>query len=371
MCPIAPAFDGKGPAWRAAWLLAALADTHDVSSHVVVASGRQRTIGALGALLRGRPAEVGWFMPSQAWRDALRATDGTDVMIAVTVRVVGGPVAVPLVVDHIDALSVNLAGRSRGPEPLPVRVAAAIEARLMKRWERRIASWSAAQFAICDADAAALAQPPRALVVGPVAPIGADPRGPRSIDVVLTGNMSYPPNREAAEWLDREVAPRIRASHPEAVILVAGRAADRLKLTYAQAVADVPSVLELLADSRVAVAPLRGIGTGIPIKMLEAAAAGAALVVSPWAHARLPLPARVADSASEMAARVVELLDDEPARSGLAGEASAALAGYGLPTLRSELELVLRAVSSGHETEGQQPHGGANREARTEAGRGR
>ena len=103
-----------------------------------------RTLGALGSLARGRPAQVGWMAPRRLRQLAAAAAVDSDAVIASTVRVMFAPLAVPVIVDHIDALSANLHERSRlEPNPL-LRLAASAEALLMKRHERSVSRWATA-----------------------------------------------------------------------------------------------------------------------------------------------------------------------------------------------------------------------------------
>src|SRR5438094_647246 len=61
-------------------------------------------------------------------------------------------------------------------------------------------------------------------------PFDEPPGHVRDLDVVFTGNMSYPPNRDAAQWIAAEIAPKLRARRPDARLVVVGRNADRLRL---------------------------------------------------------------------------------------------------------------------------------------------
>ena len=114
--------------------------------------------------------------------------ESCDVVLAITVRAVRGPLSAPLVLDHVDALSVNMRCRATGPEAAPIRWAARLEATLLERWERRLRRHAAAQIAISSLDAALLPSPRRCKLFStasrflpsrPVAP-------KRDIDVILT-----------------------------------------------------------------------------------------------------------------------------------------------------------------------------------------
>jgi hypothetical protein len=166
----------------------------------------------------------------------------------------------------------------------------------------------------------------------------------RDIDVVFTGNMRYPPNREAALWLDREIAPELRRLRPATRIVVAGRGAHLLPLREVERMSDVPSIPEILARSRIAIVPMSQIVSGVPTKALEAAICGAALVVTPSTHERLPLPARVAADAAGLAAEAAALLADPIVCRALSDAARAALADRGIGEIAQRLDRVLATV---------------------------
>jgi polysaccharide biosynthesis protein PslH len=339
-----PEAGGKGDQSRAFSFISHLAPAHDVA---VVSAARASTaeaeaalravadvdIAATGPALRGvaslwdlvrlRPAQIGWMMPAGAWRRARERAATADVVLVNTSRSLRGPLPAPIVLDHVDALSLNMRRRASGPERLPIRAAARLEAVLMRRWERQAARWCAGQVATTVEDAANLPADPRCEVipVGWDARAGAGDRAERDLDVVLSGNMGYPPNRDAAEWFASEILPAVRHRRPGTSALVVGRDASALRLSGVEIASDVPDLLAYLRRAKVAIAPLR-MGTGAPYKVLEAAASGPAVVATPWAAKSFGLPPTGA-TAEELARRTVELLDDEAlraeqARAGLA-----------------------------------------------------
>jgi hypothetical protein len=343
--PRAPQADGKGDAIRAAAFGRALAAAHEVEFFIPAVSMPRRLIAAAGDLLAGSPAQVGFCMPKREWTRATVAAARSDVVIAITVRAIRGKPTTPTIVDHVDCLSLNWAQRARGPEGAPRRMLARVEARRLKRWEDRVAKWATVQTALTEQEASLLPQPPPAHVLPPLAPAQPTPAD-RDIDVVFTGNMGYPPNRVSALWIEREIAPQIRRLVPSARVAVAGRHAARLRLRNVETMSDVPSISEILARSKVAIVPLTGLGTGVPNKALEAAACGAALVVTPWMHERLPLPACVASDAQGLAGHVARLLYDEEARTALAREAQAAVTSYSVEALSEQLASLLEAATA-------------------------
>jgi glycosyltransferase involved in cell wall biosynthesis len=367
--PRMPTPGGKGDQIRAFQFAQALAPQHsvqvlttgagvdssqDVSAladiRVSDASPLSRALGGLGALLRGQPVQVGWMMPQRGWREVRRLSADCDVVLAITVRAVRGPLPALLVIDHIDAISVNMRRRATGPEAAPVRWAARIEAALLERWERRLRRYAAAQIAISPLDAALLPSPPEVHVVHNYVEVPAEPAGgtERDIDVILTGNMSYPPNRDAAQWLSDSIAPELLARRPDTSICVVGRRAGELEFDPRIEVhTDVPALDPFLRRSKIALAPLR-LGTGNATKVLEAMVAGAAVVATPAAVESFGFPAtavETADTAEGLASAIESLLADSSARSGLVARSFELVRSYGPEAQRERLEAILASVA--------------------------
>ena len=368
--PRMPADGGKGDQLRAFQLVRALAREHTVEvvttgagvgstvwpdSLSAVAevrlyevSAAARAAGGLGALLRAQPFQVGWMTPWGCWRDILQRAESCDVVLAITARSVRGSLAAPVVLDHVDALSVNMRRRAAGPEAAPIRWAARLEAVLLERWERRLREHVAAQIAISPLDAQFLPRPPDPNVVPNCVELPPPPGShERDLDVILTGNMAYPPNRDAARWLSDSIAPELWARRPETSIWVVGRGAKALALDPRIEVrTDVPALTPFLQRAKIAIAPLR-IGTGSPNKVLEAMAAGAAVVATPEAVASFAFPAgavETAETTEGLASAAEHLLADPSARSALVMRSSEVVQLYSPAAQRERLEAILTSI---------------------------
>jgi hypothetical protein len=289
------------------------------------------------------------MMPGRAWRAVRRLAPDADVVVAVTSRSLRGSLRVPVALDHVDALSLNMRRRADGPESAPVRWAARIEAKLLRRWERRLSRWVAVQAVTSPVDAGHLPDRPDIWVLPisvsvPAAPVVA---GERDIDVILTGNMAYPPNADAARWLSETIAPAIWRRRPDASVWVVGRDAGRLSLSPSIEVRDdVPELARCLRRAKVALAPLR-IGTGSPIKVLEAMAAGAVVVATPSSLASFAFPpgaVLTADTAEGLAAEATRLLADAGAREQFAARGRLLVAAHDADAQQERLDALLEAA---------------------------
>ena len=314
----------------------------------VPASLPTRALAAGAGVVRDVPGQVAAMMPGSCWREVRRLAGHCDVAVANTVRSLRGPLDVPLVIDHVDALSLNMLRRSSFARGRGSRALFRFEAARLRRWEVRAARWVAAQVVTAADDARALPSHPRPVVI----PVGWDfperaESCERDLDVVMSGNMRYPPNRHAALWLAREIAPAVRRSRPEARILVVGRGAGELGVASLEVATDVAETAAYLSRAKIAVAPLWS-GTGSPYKVIEAAAAGAAVVGTRAALAPFGLAAGAADDAAGFAAAIVHLLEDPEALTSAREEAAHAARLHTAGRMTERLEAVLETARLAH-----------------------
>jgi glycosyltransferase involved in cell wall biosynthesis len=152
-----------------------------------------------------------------------------------------------------------------------------------------------------------------------------DAGAPRTFDIGFWGQLGYFANADAAGWLMEKIWPAIRERHPSATLAIAGagaprslrHAAERRGITLLSPVDDMAAFARSV---RVALLPVR-YGSGQLTKVLEAAAAGCAIVATPHALRGLaPLVPHVqtALDAPSLAGAASELLSDEPRRAAMA-----------------------------------------------------
>jgi glycosyltransferase involved in cell wall biosynthesis len=160
----------------------------------------------------------------------------------------------------------------------------------------------------------------------PAAPL--DPCGAPAPTVLFVGNFIHRPNVDAALWLMRSIFPLVSRERPDArLILVGPNPPNQVRALAGQTMTvtgGVASVFPFLNDATVVVAPLRT-GGGMRVKVLEALAAGKALVASPLAVAGLDVcdgeQLVLAERDHEFASAIVSLLDNAAARRRLAQSA--------------------------------------------------
>lgn len=155
-----------------------------------------------------------------------------------------------------------------------------------------------------------------------------DPFPPGLRPIVMTGQMDYRPNSEAAAWFAAEVLPRIRRTEPRAHFFAVGANPPpglARGLPHVTVTGRVEDVRPYLAHADIAVAPLR-IARGLQNKVLEAMAMAKPVVATTAATRALTVVGGrnllVADRAEDFAEAVLRGLDAmETVRLGCAARA--------------------------------------------------
>lgn len=248
---------------------------------------------------------------------------------------------VPLVLNQYEpgaAAARDACRASRGM----ARTAAAFDWIAWERFERRVIRRMTAVVALTDRDRETLQRlapkvPIATIPLGTELPEHAlDPAGDDPPRVLFVGSFRHPPNVEAAARLMRKIFPAIRARVPQARLDLIGEALPESLRQGAgpgvKATGWVEDVEPYMDRAAVIVAPLQQ-GGGMRVKVLEALAAGKAVVASPRALAGLDGivdraggkqgAVLVGHNDTEIAEAVISLLENRAERTALAGRARA------------------------------------------------
>jgi glycosyltransferase involved in cell wall biosynthesis len=204
--------------------------------------------------------------------------------------------------------------------------------RAWSTFERRIVDTVEAVVVFSARDALQVAGHPRATVIPLSVPLQSPPAAEagNGRSVVFVGNYGHHPNVDAARWLIDDIYPRVRAAVGDARLWIVGDgprdALDSLRSRgSAEVTGRVPDASDWTRRATVFVAPLR-LGGGIRVKVLEALAAGKAVVATPLAVAGLEGvggAVSLADTGESLAERISELLASPEKRAKLEGRARA------------------------------------------------
>jgi glycosyltransferase involved in cell wall biosynthesis len=217
----------------------------------------------------------------------------------------------------------------------PVRLMRELDVLAWERYARRTAARADAFVTFTERDRTLVASygdvPVRVIPFGGDLPDeAADPAGTDPPAILFVGGYRHVPNADAALRLQRAILPAVRRRHPEATLELVGadptpamREAAGPGTTLHGRVASVRTHLERAA---VVAVPIR-LGGGMRVKVLEALAAGKAVVASPLAVAGLDVvdgrDFLLAETQDEFAEAICALLGDRERRIALGRAARA------------------------------------------------
>jgi glycosyltransferase involved in cell wall biosynthesis len=173
--------------------------------------------------------------------------------------------------------------------------------------------------------------------------------------ILFLASLDWFPNIDALDHFIAEILPVIRRASPQATLRIVGRrlnAADAARFAKnagVEVIGEVDDVREELRHASVVVVPLR-IGGGSRLKILEALAAGKAVVATTIGAEGLAVEdgvhLRIADGADPFSRATCELLRDESQRRAL-GRSGRALveARYGWDALATQMQSVWQAAA--------------------------
>lgn len=285
------------------------------------------------AALSSRPIQVHYFLQRKARKQVLTFLSQSDpdhifCQLIRCTEYVKHIHHIPKTLDYMDAFSKGMDRRSI-QAPFYMKWLWRIEGKRLLRYENLIFDYFEHHTIISEQDRNLIVHPMRSKIE--VVPNGVDtsfyyPSGDQEADhdLVFTGNMSYPPNIDMAEYLALEILPRVREKHPTTKLLLAG-ATPHLRVLKLESEAVtvtgwMDDIREAYRRGKIFVAPMR-IGTGLQNKLLEAMSMELPCVTSSLANnalkARNGIEVLVADRLEDQVEAITGLLENGEQRMTL------------------------------------------------------
>ena len=318
------------------------------TSHCLVRRSAPLPLAALAALGQGVPVSLAAFSSARLKRWVAHVLETRPIT---AIFVFSGQMAqyVPpefrgrVVMDFVDVDSAKFEAYAQ-TGALPRRLLYAREARLMRRFEERVARRvttslfiTAEERALFESrleqdglpDVRALGNGIDTELFDPAAVQTAPELAGAAPTIVFTGQMDYAPNITAVELFAHEVMPRISAVHPGACFAIVGRAPTaavraRVGVNGTLVTGAVPDVRPWLAGADLVTAPLL-IARGVQNKVLEAMAMARPVLLTPAAAAGIGAADgthfAVADAPVTLAERALALLADRSAADAMGAAA--------------------------------------------------
>lgn len=302
--------------------------------HVERITRTSKSVNIIRALLTNKPLQVGYFYRSSIHRDikSIIKTRSFKHIYCQLIRVaeyVKNEHSIPKTIDYMDALSAGVQKRIELQSVLTKWIFK-LEYRRLQRYEQHVFDFFEHRTIISEQDKKRIAHPEAYLIE--VVPNGIDVSFFENLeridryDLVFVGNMNYPPNVNAVQFIASEILP----SMPEKSLLVAGANPEKSIVRLAQNNEQI-TVSGWLDDIRTAylsgkifLAPMQ-IGTGLQNKLLEAMAMGTPCITTSLANNALGTENHkeilVAESKEEFITLIQQLSEDHKLRSSLAENA--------------------------------------------------
>ena len=285
----------------------------------------QIALGLVRAFLKGLPLQCGYFYNRKAAKkvNALIAKHKPDILYGQLLRTAEyiRHKDIPKTIDYQDIFSYGMKRRA-DIASFVTRPIYNMEYRRLKRHEAAIFDDFDVHSIISEPDRALFPHEHRDEIL--IIPNGVDhdffkpQEREKKYDLVFTGNMSYPPNVNAVEYLADEIMPIVWKTLSDTKLYIAGATPDpKVKKAASERIIVsgwLDDIRDAYAQSRVFIAPMR-IGTGLQNKLLEAMSMRLPAITSPLANASLGAKPKeeilVGSNAEEMANNIITLLTDK------------------------------------------------------------
>jgi polysaccharide biosynthesis protein PslH len=326
--------------------------------HFVNISKARVGLNVLGAYFSGAPLQVGYFYNKTIQEEFNNFANQVkaDVIYCQLIRtaLLVKNRKERKVLDYMDVFSKGVERRIDKVNFL-MRPAFKLEHKRLLNFEEKVFTWFDEKIIISSQDRDLIPHAERKKIK--VIPNGVDTEffkpqnAKKEFDILFNGNMQYPPNVEAVEYLCNRVLPLLREKNPQIKILISGTSpAPRVLALKSENVVvsgRVADVRDNFAKSKLLVAPMQS-SIGLQNKLLEAMAMGIPCVTSTLANNALnATPGKeilVADAPEEYVRNIFSLLENETLYNEIRGNAFGFIENnYSWKKVNEELKKVLFA----------------------------
>ncbi len=273
------------------------------------------------SFLNGTPFQIGYFYSWKAQKTINLTIKHNQFkyiycQLVRTTEYVKNTHAIPKILDYMDALNAGIERRIE-KQPFYKKWLFKSEAQRLAKYERTIFDFFEVKTIISEQDRALIKHPEREKIV--CIPNGIDESFFEEIiiekdhDFVFVGNMSYPPNIDAVQYIHENILPNF----PQSKLLVSGSSPHQSIVELANKSNQititgwVDDIRTSYARGKIFLAPMM-IGTGMQNKLLEAMALGIPCITTPLANNAIKAKHAVeifeGSSSMEMNALVKDLL---------------------------------------------------------------
>ncbi|HIP32823.1 MAG TPA: glycosyltransferase [Crocinitomicaceae bacterium] len=286
-------------------------------------------------LIRMEPLQVGYFFSratSKKISQLIQQNDFNHIYCQLirTSEYVKNIHHIPKTIDYMDTLSVGMS-RQINRQPFYKKWVYRLEAKRLTKYEQHIFDYFEHKTIISQQDKELIQHPEKDKIV--CIPNGIDEtffeatENTEEFDFVFVGNMSYPPNIDAVQY----IAERIMPSFEHSTLLISGASPAPSVKELANSNSQirltgwVDDIRESYTKGKIFIAPMM-IGTGMQNKLLEAMALKIPCVTTPLANnaigAQHQIEIMVGENANELISCIQELLNDVSRRNEIGEKGS-------------------------------------------------
>jgi len=294
------------------------------SIHIFNISKFSIAVNILKAFFKGIPFQTGYFYNKKAQKeiDRIIANEKPDHIFCQLVRVAEymKNQSTPKTIDYQDVFSKGI-GRRMENAPFYSKPVFRSEYKRLLKYEHDVFETFDNKTIISIPDRNLIPHPEKEKIHIVINGVDTDFFKPmdreKDYEIVFIGNMAYPPNVNAAEYLTTKVLPVVQKTKPEARLLLAGATPDKRVLALQSDSVTVTGWMDDIRDgyarAKIFIAPMQ-IGTGLQNKLLEAMAMKVPSITSKLANnalcAKDGKEILVGSTPEDYAVLIIKLLDN-------------------------------------------------------------